>query len=180
MNNNKNYQEITAKRKATILKKREAKQAKKEAILDRLNNDIDYLNKVRKAVEKRSDTISKKQFIKDLFNAGSAYVEEKKKIIPTNSSQTEREVKKGERSALGGKFKVVKYYDNLDLLLYAEQMGMRIIVPNEPVIKNFIDTSLRKQIAENNSKEKLKCFITIKYNVCEVKPKNCNLINEGL
>ena len=42
MSNNKNYQEITAKRKATILKKREAKQAKKEAILDRLNNDIDY------------------------------------------------------------------------------------------------------------------------------------------
>ena len=36
MNINKNYQEITAKRKATILKKREAKQAKKEAILDTL------------------------------------------------------------------------------------------------------------------------------------------------
>ena len=62
------------------MKKREAKQAKKEAILDRLNNDIDYLNKVRKAVEKRSDTISKKQFIRDLFDAGSAYTEEKKKM----------------------------------------------------------------------------------------------------
>ena len=163
MNNNKNYQEIISKRKATILKKRETKLAKKEAILEKLNNDIDYLNKVRKTVEKRSDTISKKQFIKDLFNAGIAYGEEKKKVIPTNTSQTEREIRKGEQSALGGKFKVVKYYDNLDLLLEVEQMGLRIIVPNESVIKHYIDTSLRKQIAENSSKEKLKCFITIKY-----------------
>ena len=58
-------------------------------------------------------------------------------------------------------------------------MRMRIVVPNEPVIKSYIDTSLRKQIAENNSKEKLKCFITIKYNLCEDIPKNTRLINNG-
>jgi hypothetical protein len=50
-------------------------------ILDRLNTDIEYLNKVKKTVEKRNDTISKKQFIKDLFNAGIAYGEEKQKVL---------------------------------------------------------------------------------------------------
>ena len=73
MSNNKNYQEITANRKATILKKREVKQAKKQVVLDKINSNIKSLNKVKQAVEKRNDTISKKQFIKDLFNAGSAY-----------------------------------------------------------------------------------------------------------
>ncbi len=142
MSNNKNYQEITAKRKATILKKREVKLAKKQVVLDKINSDIEYLNKVKKAVEKRNDTISKKQFIKDLFNAGSAYAEEKQNVIPTNTSQIEREIRQGEKSALGGKFKVVKYYDNLDLLVFDKEMRMRIVVPNEPVIKNYIDTSL--------------------------------------
>ena len=70
MSNNKNYKEIVEKRRASILKKREAKVAKKQAILEKLDSDIDYLNKVRKTVEKRKDTISKKQFIKDLLNAG--------------------------------------------------------------------------------------------------------------
>ena len=81
MSNNKNYQEITEKRKATIQKKRDAKLAKKQVILDKINNDIEYLNKVKRAVEKRKDTISKKEFIKDLFNAGAAFGEEKEKFI---------------------------------------------------------------------------------------------------
>ena len=107
MNNNKNYQEITERRKATIQKKRDAKVAKKQAILDKINNDIEYLNKVKKSVEKRKDTISKKQFIKDLFNAGAAYSEEKQKVIPVNSSMTERERKKFEKGeALNSKFKI--------------------------------------------------------------------------
>jgi len=68
----KNYSEIVEKRKATIEKKREKTIAKKQAILEKLDNDIDYLNKVKSAVEKRKETISKKEFIKDLFNAGLA------------------------------------------------------------------------------------------------------------
>ena len=52
MSNNKNYKEIVEKRKASILKKREAKMAKKQAILEKLDSDIEYLNKVRKTVEK--------------------------------------------------------------------------------------------------------------------------------
>ena len=90
MNNNKNYQEIIEKRKATIQKKRDVKLAKKQVILDKINNDIEYLNKVKSAVEKRKDTISKKEFIKDLFNAGFEFGEEKKKGHNFNTSQTER------------------------------------------------------------------------------------------
>ena len=37
------------------------------SILEKINNDIEYLNKVKSAVEKRKDTISKKEFIKDLL-----------------------------------------------------------------------------------------------------------------
>ena len=103
MSNNKNYQEIIEKRKATIQKKRDAKQAKKQVILDKINNDIEYLNKVKRAVEKRKDTISKKEFIKDLFNAGAAFGEEKQKVHNFNTIQTEREARKGERDALNGK-----------------------------------------------------------------------------
>jgi hypothetical protein len=109
MNNNKNYQEIIEKRKATIQKKRDAKIAKKQVILDKINNDIEYLNKVKSAVEKRKDTISKKEFIKDLFNAGAAFGEEMKKGHNFNTSQSERETRKGERDALNGKFKLNKY-----------------------------------------------------------------------
>ena len=85
INNNKNYSEIVKKRQATIEKKREVKVAKKQAILDKINNDIEYLNKVKSAVEKRKDTISKKEFIKDLFNAGAAYGEEKQKVDKVKS-----------------------------------------------------------------------------------------------
>ena len=181
MNNNKNYQEIIEKRKATIQKKRDAKIAKKQVILDKINNNIEYLNKVKSAVEKRKDTISKKEFIKDLFNAGAAFGEEMKKGHNFNTSQTERETRKGERDALNGKFKLNKYYDNMDMWaeVVIDNQSYRLIVPNESVIKNYIDINLRKQISDNNSKEKLKCYITIKYTVVKDTEQNLYLISSG-
>ena len=162
MSNNKNYKEIVEKRRSSILKKREAKVAKKQAILEKLDSDIDYLNKVRKAVEKRKDTISKKQFIKDLLNAGLAYGEEKQNQTETNKSVKTRERKKYEKSIKDAleAFKVVSFYDNLYYELNVEGEG-RITVPNIPVIKNLIENELRKQIEQNNSKNKLSGFITI-------------------
>jgi hypothetical protein len=156
MSNNKNYKEIVEKRKASILKKREAKVAKKQAILERLDSDIDYLNKVRKAVEKRKDTISKKQFIKDLLNAGANYNEEKENQTVIDKSVKTRERKKyekGIKDALEA-FKVVSFYDNLYYELRVEGGGT-INVPNIPVIKSLIENELRKQIEQNNSKNKL-------------------------
>jgi hypothetical protein len=162
MSNNKNYKEIVEKRKASILKKREAKVAKKQAILERLDSDIDYLNKVRKAVEKRKDTISKKQFIKDLLNAGANYNEEKENQTVTDKSVKTRERKKyekGIKDALEA-FKVVSFYDNLYYELRVEGGGT-INVPNIPIIKSLIENELRKQIEQNNSKNKLSGFVTI-------------------
>ena len=180
MKNNKNYSEIVEKRKATIEKKREKKVAKKQTILEKINNDIEYLNKVKSAVEKRKDTISKKEFIKDLFNAGIAYGEEKDKGFNVKTTQSERERKKTEKGeALGAKFKINKYYDNLDMLLNIEN-GDRIVVPHDVVIKQYIDSNLRKQIEVNNSKEKLKCYIAIEYKLCEDTPDNINLINHDM
>ena len=115
MNNNKNYQEIIEKRKATIQKKRDAKLAKKQAILDKINNDIEYLNKVKSSVEKRKDTISKNQFIKDLMIAGETYGLEKNKIQTVNTTEKLRDRKKYEKrieNALES-FKVVSFYDYL-------------------------------------------------------------------
>ena len=142
MSNNKNYKEIVEKRKASILKKIEAKMVKKQAILEKLDSDIEYLNKVRKTVEKRKDTISKKQFIKDLLNAGLAYGEEKQNQTETNKSVKTRERKKyekGIKEALES-FKVISFYDNQDYQSHG------ISVPNIPVIKNLIENELRKQI----------------------------------
>ena len=183
MINNKNYSEIVNKRQATIEKKREVKVAKKQAIIDKINNDIEYLNKVKSAVEKRKDTISKKEFIKDLFNAGAAYGEEKEKEKDVNSKQSERQRKKYEKGeALGAKFKINKYYDNLDMLMNVEvgNKNIRVVVPHDVVIKQYIDSNLRKQIEINNSKEKLKCYIAIEYKLCDDTPDNVNLINRDM
>ena len=175
MNNNESYKEIIEKCKATILRKREAKQAKKQVILDKINEDIEYLQKVRAIVEKRQDTISKKQFIKDLLNAGVAYGEEKQKVYNINSTQKIREKRKYEKDALGGKFKVVNYYDNLHMLVPSPHENKTfIVVPNDAVIKGYIDHELRKEINFNNSKEKLKCFITIKYKMVSDTVENVN------
>ena len=69
----------------------------------------------------------------------------------------EQRKKKNEKGEALGTFKVVSYYDNLHYLYNG------IIFPNIPVIKQNIESELRKQIASNNSKHKLSCFITIKY-----------------
>ena len=81
----------------------------------------------------------------------------KKKEIKINKEEKFRERKKNEKGEALGTFKVVSYYDNL----HYEYDG--IIFPNIPVIKQNIESELRKQIASNNSKHKLSCFITIKY-----------------
>ena len=94
MSNNKNYKDIVDKRKATILKKRMDKVAKKQAILEKLENDIEYLQKVKATVQKRQDTISKKQFIKDLMTAGEAYSQEKQNKTEVNSTIKLRDRKK--------------------------------------------------------------------------------------
>ena len=100
-------------------------------------------------------------------------------------SETIRDKREYERSALGGKFRVLKYYDNLDILMYVansiiKAKSLRIIIPNESIIKSHIKNTLRKQIQDTNSKEKLRCFITIKYRMCNDFGKNISLISEGL
>ena len=40
---------------------------------------------------------------------------------------------------------------------------IEIGIPNNTVIKNLIDNELRRQITSNNSKNKLSCFISIKF-----------------
>ena len=60
-----------------------------------------------------------------------------------------------------GSFKVVSFYDNLTTLIG------QIRVPHLAVIKQYIETELRKQISLNNSKHKLTGFVTIKYIVQE-------------
>ena len=146
MSNNKNYKDIVNKRKATIQKKREAKVAKKQDILQKLENDIEYLQKVKATVEKRQDTISKKQFIKDLMTAGDAYSQEKQNKTEVNSTIKLRDRKKYEKSIDNAleSFKVVSFHD--DLHYEVIQDGMRIKVPNIPVIKSLIESILRKQI----------------------------------
>ena len=66
-------------------------------------------------------------------------------------------MKRYEPGAALGSFKVVSFYDNLTTSL------SQIRVPHLPVIKQYIETELRKQISLNNSKLKLSGFVTIKY-----------------
>ena len=70
-------------------------------------------------------------------------------------------------------FKVVNFYDNLHYEIIVESAGEswrvfdnkliwekayeKIVVPNIPVIKQNIESELRKQITANNSKHKLSC-----------------------
>jgi hypothetical protein len=88
-----------------------------------------------------------------------------------NKKEKVRERKKFEHGQALGTFKVVSYYDNLDYTIIetgidpisGEEFSFEVVVPNFPVIKQNIESELRKQIASNNSKHKLSCFITIKY-----------------
>jgi hypothetical protein len=54
----------------------------------------------------------------------------------------------------------------LEELMDGETFLIRFIeigIPNNTVIKNLIDNKLRRQITSNNSKNKLSCFISIKF-----------------
>ena len=120
-----------------------------------------YNKKVKKEVKQTiyasSEKASKKQatdFTKKLLNAGETYNIEKNKGFVINKQEIIRERKKKGKGEALGMFKVVSYYDNL----YYEQMvgqNMSIIMPNIPIIKQLIDTELRRQISSNNSKHKL-------------------------
>ena len=140
--NNKVYKTEAAMKKAkTMDAKRASKQAKREAY----------------AVSEKAFKRQKTDFSKQLLNIGSIYNEEKKKEIKINKQEKVRERNKYEKGEALGAFKVVSYHDNL----HYEYDG--IIFPNIPLIKQNIESELRKQIASNNSKHKLSCFITIKY-----------------
>ena len=157
--NNKVYKTEAAMKKAkTMDAKRAIKQAKREAY----------------AVSEKAIKRQKADFSKQLLNIGSIYNEEKKKEIKINKEEKVRERKKYEPGHALGAFKVVSYYDNLHyeeiisyIIKYSEEEEekkyYKLIVPNIPVIKQNIESELRKQIASNNSKHKLSCFITIKY-----------------
>ena len=118
---------------------------------------IKQLKREAYAVSEKAFKRQKTDFSKQLLNIGSIYNEEKKKEIKINKEEKIRERKKYEPGQALGAFKVVSYYDNL----HYEYDG--IIFPNIPLIKQNIESELRKQIASNNSKHKLSCFITIKY-----------------
>ena len=149
--NNKVYKTEAAMKKAkTMDAKRASKQAKREAY----------------AVSEKAFKRQKTDFSKQLLNIGSIYNEEKKKEIKINKEEKFRERKKNEKGEALGTFKVVSYYDNLHykeiisyIIKYSEEEEekkyYKLIVPNIPVIKQNIESELRKQIASNNSKHKL-------------------------
>jgi hypothetical protein len=129
------------------------------------------LEKIQQAVKKRATKKDQKDFFKQLINIGSVYNEEKKKEIKFNKQEKVRERKAFEKGGALGSFEVVSYYDNLHSKkiipgidpVSGEKIYYEIVVPNIPVIKQNIESELRKQIASNNSKHKLSCFIAIKY-----------------
>ena len=130
--NNKVHKTEAAMKKAkTMDAKRASKQAKREAY----------------AVSEKAFKRQKTDFSKQLLNIGSIYNEEKKKEIKINKEEKIRERKKYEPGQALGAFKVVSYYDNLHYFYDG------IIFPNIPLIKQNIESELRKQIASNNSKQ---------------------------
>ena len=66
---------------------------------------------------------------------------------------------------------MVYYNDNLYIKKIIEIVDketflsrfIEIGIPNNTVIKNLIDNELRRQITSNNGKNKLSCFISIKF-----------------
>ena len=167
MNNNKVYKTEAAMKKAkTMDTKRVAKENKKQAYHKKHGSE-----KIKAAVEKRAIKKDQKDFSKQLLNIGLLYDDEKKKEIKINKKEKVRERKAYEKGQALGSFKVVSYYDNLHYEKIApfiasfsrETIYYEVLAPNIPVIKQNIESELRKQIASNNSKHKLSCFITIKY-----------------
>ena len=92
-----------------------------------------------------------------MLNIGSIYDEEKKKEIKINKQEKVRERKKYEPGHALGAFKVVNFYDNLHYEMTVpgidavtkEKVYYKIVVPNIPVIKQNIESDLRKQITAN-------------------------------
>ena len=73
------------------------------------------------------------------MNISGIYNEETHKVYNVRKSETIVVKKEYKRSALGGKFKVIKYYDKLDLLRYVKTiiiqgLSSRVIIPNEFII----------------------------------------------
>ena len=112
-------------------------------------------------MEKRAIKKDQKDFSKQLLNIGLLYDDEKKKEIKINKKEKVRERKKFEHGQALGTFKVVSYYDNLDYTIIetgidpisGEEFSFEVVVPNFPVIKQNIESELRKQIASNSSKK---------------------------
>ena len=154
--NDKVYKTEAAMKKAKTMDAKQAiKQTKREAY----------------AASEKAFKRQQTDFSKQLLNIGSIYDEEKKKEIKINKQEKVRERKKYEPGEALGTFKIVTFYDNLhyEMIVTAidpitkEKIYYKIVVPNIPVIKQNIESELRKQITANNSKHKLSCFITIKY-----------------
>ena len=165
--NNKVYKtEATMKKAKTMDAKRAAKENKKQTYHKKHGSE-----KIKAAVEKRAIKKDQKDFPKQLLNIGSTYDEERKKEFKINKDEIIRERKKYEQGQALGSFKVVSYHDILHYekivpfisSFSGEKIYYEVLVPNIPVIKQNIESELRKQIASNNSKHKLSCFITIKY-----------------
>ena len=120
-----------------------------------------------------SSKASNQSFSKQLLNAGAAYNEERNKGFTINKQERIRERNKYEKGEALGAFKVVSYFDNLwydhaytatDKITNKPKLII-INVPNYTVIKQLIESELRRQIETNNSKHKLSGFVTIKYTV---------------
>ena len=154
--NNKVYKTEAAMKKAkTMDAKRASKQAKREAY----------------AVSEKAFKRQQTDFSKQLLKIGSIYDEEKKKEFKINKQEKVRERKKYEPGQALGSFKIVYYDDNLYIKYKIELEDfesfstslIEIGIPNNTVIKNLIDNELRRQITSNNGKNKLSCFISIKF-----------------
>ena len=91
------------------------------------------------------------------MNIAGFYDEETHKDNNVRKSENIRDRREYERIALGGIFKIIKYYGNLDLLMNIDDSikgkPLRIIIPNKSFIKSHIKNTLRKQLQINNSKK---------------------------
>lgn len=151
MDQNKNIKKSPAeKRKETILKKRNLKEASKIAYH-----------------EKRSD--------KYILQAGEAYSTEKNKVnekfkLP-ELKQTERERKKYEKKivteAINGLFKIITIEDDfLNIITYEKLMSgeiITIIKPNYTYIRNRLINIYQNELNNNKKNLRVLSFITIKY-----------------
>ena len=81
MESKNKYLEIIAKRKSTIQKKRDAKLAKKEHVLKKIDEDVQYLQKLKKTVEKEKILLVKNNLLKIYLVLVKHMVKKKRKFI---------------------------------------------------------------------------------------------------